>query len=130
MELQISGPEGFSNTIELRKKTFTVGRAFSNDLAFPEDLWLSRFHLSFERKLEQWFVKDLGSRNGTVVNGTLLKQAHQLRPGDRIDAGHFTFRVSEDIPNANHVVSFVPPEPNTPLRDMTMVTSLDEVLGR
>jgi phosphoserine phosphatase RsbU/P len=130
MELQISGPDGFSNTVELRKETFTVGRAFSNDLAFPEDLWLSRFHFSFERKLDQWFVKDLGSRNGTVVNGKLIKQPHQLRPGDRIDAGHFMFRVAEEVPNPNHVVSFVPVEPNAPSRDMTMVTSLDEVLDR
>src|SRR5947209_14574269 len=129
MELQISGPDGFSNTIELRKETFTVGRAFSNDLAFPEDLWLSRFHLSFERKLEQWFVKDLGSRNGTIVNGKPLKQQpHPLRPGDRIDAGHFTFRVPEDVLNPNHVVSFVPAESDAPSR--TMVTSLDDVLDR
>ncbi len=128
MELMISGPEGSSATIEL-KKSLSLGRSADNDLAYPEDPWLSRYHLSFDQEDKGWIVKDCASRNGTVVNATTLKEPHRLKPGDRIYAGHLTIEVRDARARPQHtVISFVPQEKTT--REATIVTSLDKVLGK
>ncbi|HWF45982.1 MAG TPA: FHA domain-containing protein, partial [Bryobacteraceae bacterium] len=95
MELLISGPEGSSTTVPLEADAVSLGRSAENDLAYPEDPWLSRSHLRFERQNDKWFVKDCASRNGTIVNATSLKEAHRLRPGDRIYAGHLVIEIRE-----------------------------------
>lgn len=131
MELLISGPEGSSTNIELRKPTLSLGRSADNDLAYPDDPWLSRYHLTFEKNDDTWFVKDCASRNGTVVNAASLKEPHKMRSGDRIYAGHLTIEVRETLPEApKPVISFVPQEEERITREATIVTSLDKLLGK
>ncbi len=131
MELLISGPEGSSTNIELRKPTLSLGRSADNDLAYPDDPWLSRYHLTFEKHDEGWFVKDCASRNGTVVNAASLKEPHKMRSGDRIYVGHLTIEVRETLPEApKPVISFVPQEEERITREATIVTSLDKLLGK
>ncbi len=131
MELLISGPEGAFSDIELQKPTLSLGRAPENDLAYPEDPWLSRSHLCFEKHDGDWFVKDCASRNGTVVNAVSLKAPHRLRAGDRIYAGHLTIEVRDNSPELSKpVVSFVPQEEERITREATIVTSLDKLLGK
>src|SRR4051794_37121391 len=131
MELLISGPEGSSTTIPLDKDSLSLGRSPDNDLAYPEDPWLSRYHLSFERSQDVWLVKDCKSRNGTIVNATSLNEPHKLAPGDRIYAGHLTIEVRKPGAKAGkRLVSFVAPEDEKSTREATIVTSLDQVLGK
>ncbi len=130
MELLVSGPEGFFSTVNLNKDVYSIGRSTDNDLAFPEDPWLSRYHLCFERKKNVWSVKDCGSRNGTTINSGTLKEVHRLRPGDRILAGHLTIEVRQPILDVPNVVSFVPQNEDAPMREATIVTSLDKILGK
>jgi phosphoserine phosphatase RsbU/P len=131
MEILISGPEGLSNTVELRKDALSIGRAADNDLPYPEDPWLSRKHLCFERHEGSWFVKDCESRNGTVVNAATLKGPHRLQPGDRIYAGHLTIQVQENAADGKkHIVSFVPQTEEKSTGEATIVTSLDRVLRK
>lgn len=131
MELLISGPDAPSSTVELRKSSLSIGRSADNDLAYPEDPWLSRYHLCFERQQNNWFVKDCGSRNGTTINTTSLKEPHRLRPGDRIVAGHLTIYVQERSTGATqNIVSFVPEGEEKSTHEATIVTSLDKVLGK
>src|SRR5690348_17229811 len=89
-ELVIEVPGTSSYRITLDKERYRLGRSAGNELSFPFDPKLSREHLVFERSTEGWIVRDLGSRNGTQINGAPLTQATQLRPGDRIMAGHLT----------------------------------------
>lgn len=128
MELVISGPEGSPRSIELTQN-LSLGRSADNDLAYPQDPWLSRYHLSFETQDGHWFVKDCDSRNGTVINANSLKERRQLRKGDRIYAGHLTIEVRESsrIPEPR-IVSFVPQERRSTVE--TFVTSLDKVLRK
>lgn len=58
-----------------------------------EDILVSRRHCRIEGSAGRWAVTDLGSRNGTFVNGTQLKpdEPHPLRPGDTIRAGPLAF---------------------------------------
>ncbi|HEY7212034.1 MAG TPA: SpoIIE family protein phosphatase [Bryobacteraceae bacterium] len=131
MDLLISGPEGSSTNIELRKPTLSLGRSADNDLAYPDDPWLSRYHLSFEQRDGAWFVKDCASRNGTVVNAATLKEPHRMRAGDRIYAGHLTIEVRDALAEGpKPVISFVPQEEERITREATIVTSLDKLLGK
>ena len=131
MELVISGPKGLSTTCELNKDTVSLGRAVDNDLAYPDDPWLSRFHLCFERQSGGWIVKDRDSRNGTIVNAANLKAPHPIKPGDRIYAGHLTIEVREkESESKQNVIRFVPQQEEKSTREATIVTSLDKVLGR
>ncbi len=131
MELVIKGPEGSPTTIPLDKEALSLGRAADNDLAYPEDPWLSRYHLCFERQESEWIVKDCASRNGTIVNATSLKEPHRLAAGDRIYAGHLTIEVRmPGVKSPKRVVSFVTPEDEKSTREATIVTSLDQVLGK
>lgn len=131
MELLISGPNGSPTRVELRNVTLSLGRSAENDLAYPEDPWLSRYHLSFEQNAGNWFVKDCASRNGTVVNATNLKGSHKIKAGDRIYAGHLTIEVRESASEPRRpVISFVAKEEEKITREATLLTSLDKVLDK
>lgn len=77
---------------------YVLGRLQSNDLSFPEDGSLSKQHVAFEREGDDWTVVDLGSRNGTFVNGERLTARRRLSLGDAIRAGQITltFRPAGD----------------------------------
>ncbi|MEM1226962.1 MAG: SpoIIE family protein phosphatase [Planctomycetota bacterium] len=45
---------------------------------------VSRFHAKIVRQGEEWAIEDMGSRNGTFVNGKLLAKPHMLAQGDRV----------------------------------------------
>jgi serine phosphatase RsbU (regulator of sigma subunit)/pSer/pThr/pTyr-binding forkhead associated (FHA) protein len=131
MELLISGPNGSPTRVELRNAPLSLGRSAENDLAYPEDPWLSRYHLSFEQNAGSWFVKDCASRNGTVVNATSLKEPHKMKAGDRIYAGHLTIEVRESASEPRRpVISFVAREEEKITREATLLTSLDKVLDK
>lgn len=129
LELVISSPEGRARTVELNESSIALGRSAENQLAYPDDPWLSRFHLLFEQLNGVWIVRDCGSRNGTILNAALLNGIHKLQPGDRIQAGNLTIQV-RIAPEQERIVSFVPDEAESSVRDLTVVTSLDRVLSQ
>ncbi|NQV26405.1 MAG: FHA domain-containing protein [Rhodopirellula sp.] len=61
----------------------TVGRDGDNDVVIP-DARCSREHCMFRKINNNWYVCDLGSSNGTFVNGNRVERLQKLRPGDRI----------------------------------------------
>jgi len=131
MEILILGAEGGSSTVPLQKDTLSLGRAADNDLPYPNDPWLSRYHLRFERTPEGWLVRDLNSRNGTIFDAESLKGSRAIGPGNRIYAGHLTIEVRDSADSSRRsIVNFVPPQSESTERRSTMVTNLDQVLGR
>ena len=83
--LEVWGPGG-RELRPLDSERITVGSVDSNDLVV--DLpGVSRVHAVFERFSESWTVRDLGSRNGTFVNGTRTIGERALHPGDEIVLG-------------------------------------------
>jgi sigma-B regulation protein RsbU (phosphoserine phosphatase) len=78
---------GAVRTVRLDQHRYMLGRLRSNDISFPDDGSLSKQHLAFEREGEGWVVVDLGSRNGTFVNGTRVLDRRRLEPGDIVRAG-------------------------------------------
>jgi len=88
--LRVTSPDGRTRTVELQGATLILGRAKDNDLSFPEDDGLSREHLKLEWKEDHWTIEDLGSKNGTFVNGHQVTRPQALQPGDRISASCVT----------------------------------------
>ncbi len=66
----------------------TVGNAAENDISLPDDPTASHLHAVLERFPAGWCVTDLGSSNGTWVNGERIWSSRRLRPGDEIRIGH------------------------------------------
>ena len=75
-----------------RHETFVVGRSSQVQFPVPEDGFLSRNHFLIEFNPPVCFLRDLGSTNGTKVNGTRV-DAVRLRDGDAISAGESSFVV-------------------------------------
>jgi FHA domain/Domain of unknown function (DUF1707) len=69
-----------------------VGRAPNCDCVVPEEC-VSRRHAQIWREGDRWYLRELGSRNGTRVNGTRVIERVELRPGDRVSLGGATYRV-------------------------------------
>src|SRR5579884_2856839 len=106
-ELVIHTPDGRTRSVPMETERLSLGRSSSNELCYADDAGLSRQHLAFERNGEQWTIRDLGSKNGTLVNGTRISGAQQLRSGDRITAGHLIIEYRE--PGAMAPVPTTPP---------------------
>jgi pSer/pThr/pTyr-binding forkhead associated (FHA) protein len=76
--------------------TLTLGRSKSNPIVL-EDRLLSRKHaeLAVEQAPDgrtRYFLKDLESKNGTYLNGQLIRRREPIKHGDRIRIGDFIFR--------------------------------------
>jgi pSer/pThr/pTyr-binding forkhead associated (FHA) protein len=78
------------NEYPLAEKTISIGRKHGNDIQL-NDLTVSGRHALINATLpDQVFVEDLGSTNGTLVNGNHIKKT-LLRHGDIIQTGHHQF---------------------------------------
>lgn len=76
--------------------TLSIGRSAGNDIALDDD-WISAQHLRLSRQNGSWVAEDLGSTNGTRVNGRPLKGAAKVRPGDVLDLGRVKLRLVERV---------------------------------
>ena len=94
-ELRITTPDSAVRVVKLAGDRLTLGRSSATDLCYPEDSGLSRQHLAFEREGADWRLRDLGSKNGTVVNSVRITGAVKLSPGDQLAAGHLLIEFAE-----------------------------------
>jgi len=89
-KLIITNGEQEGQEIPLRLQTVTIGRASTKatwEIGL-QDPSVSRPHARLEQVQGKWMIKDLGSSNGTSVNGKELKEdGHPLRDGDLIALG-------------------------------------------
>jgi hypothetical protein len=69
-----------------------VGRAPNCDCVLPQNC-VSRRHAQLWRDGERWYLRDLGSRNGTRVNGVRVIERTEVRPGDRVNFGGAIYRL-------------------------------------
>ncbi len=127
-ELLITRPDGAARRVPLECQPVTVGRSSASDLCYPDDAGLSRRHLVVEPEADGWVARDLGSKNGTLINGARLTDGHHLSPGDRITAGHLVLEFSSTTSSPETVI-FVEGPPSESPASSTLVTSLEGVLG-
>lgn len=85
-------------------KKLHVGRDSHNDIVVP-DLRCSREHCLFRKLNGCWYICDLGSSNGTFVNGTRIERLERLQPGDRVRIGSQRLLYAATVVNPGEVVA-------------------------
>ena len=85
---------GETKTWVLESSPTRAGRASTNGIRLPDGT-VSKEHAEFTLAGGRWQVSDLGSRNGTRLNGRLLGQAEPIQPGDTIEIGQVALRATE-----------------------------------
>jgi FHA domain/Domain of unknown function (DUF1707) len=80
--------------LALPERDVTLGRSRDCDCVLAEPS-VSRRHAELRRDGGRWLLRDLGSRNGTRVNGVRLLDEAEVGPGDRVSFGDARFRLGE-----------------------------------
>jgi len=92
----VSGPV-LGRRIEVRGGSIVrIGRTGKSDYPIPEDGYLSGLHFSVEFDGTQCRIRDLGSSNGTFVNGSRVTE-QVVQEGDSVVAGGSTFCIHVDL---------------------------------
>jgi|SRR2546428_1334173 len=74
------------------RATNAIGRDAGNDIALPDEAASAR-HAVLEQRDEEWWIEDLGSTNGTLVNGVKIEKRERVRFGDEIAIGRVALRL-------------------------------------
>ena len=88
----VAGPQTGRDFTFDQHDTFMIGRSEDAQFCLPQDRFFSRHHCILEIAPPQCFLRDLGSTNGTFVNGIRVETAH-LKHGDRIQGGETVLEV-------------------------------------
>lgn len=128
-ELVIRDLDGQTSTIALDRDRITLGRSSANELSYPDDIGLSRQHLAIAGRDGKWTVEDLGSKNGTLLNGARIEKPMPFGPGDRVSAGHLTIEFAGFGGANQNTVMFVENKEQFSNSATTVVASLGAVLG-
>jgi Inner membrane component of T3SS, cytoplasmic domain len=75
-------------------RRFTIGRAMACDFTLA-DLSVSRWHARLYREEEKWLLSDLGSTNGTRLNGWRVTTGVPVKPGDHVSFGSVSFVITD-----------------------------------
>ncbi|EPX61446.1 Adenylate cyclase [Cystobacter fuscus DSM 2262] len=105
-QIIINGPGYFDTSYELPEGVTYLGRADENDIVLGGDL-VSRRHARLVLEGDQLRVEDLGSRNGSRLNGTLFQGSADLRPGDTISLGENSVSVRQAQQSENVATEMV-----------------------
>jgi hypothetical protein len=77
---------------ELNSDPLTVGRGGQNHVVLARDEFSSAAHARFDARRDGVYVEDLGSTNGTFVNGVRVGRSRRLAPGDVVRVGETELR--------------------------------------
>jgi hypothetical protein len=83
------------SAVSITEGTYIIGRSRSADL-FIDDPSASRRHARIIVSLGETYLEDLGSKNGTLLNGARLAGTRKLGVGDRITIGSHHFSMSPE----------------------------------
>ena len=78
--------------VPLDKERVTIGRKPQNDVQI-ENLAVSGEHACIVTILNDSFLEDLGSTNGTLVNGVRIERPERVRSGDELAIGRVALRL-------------------------------------
>jgi Fe-S-cluster-containing hydrogenase component 2 len=85
-QLKVTAGPRAGSTLQLRLPATTFGRGAENDYRFAEDTQMSRNQCTIVFESGRFLIRDLGSTNGTLVNGNPVTEI-ELRTGDVIEFG-------------------------------------------
>ncbi|NTX40144.1 FHA domain-containing protein [Myxococcus sp. CA033] len=98
----VAGPKS-GEEFSLEDGEYVIGRAADNPICIP-DTSVSRKHVMVRKAGAGWMVSDLGSGNGTLVNGEAIGEETPLANGDVITLGDTELRF-EDVVNSTMMVA-------------------------
>ncbi len=119
--VEVRGPQG-THLVELTTDRSSLGRATTNDVVILLDPTVSRLHAVIERYPTGFCVRDLGSANGTFVNGEPVVGEARLRTGDelRLGSSRLTFFAVGDDETEITAVAEGPPTLTPRERDLLL----------
>ena len=92
-------------TFNLKDGAITIGRSDDNDIQI-KDSTVSSQHAKIVTYYEASYIEDLGSTNGTFVNGKRI-QKHILNPGDVVSLGTHTLKMENEQGSGDVTGSFI-----------------------
>src|SRR3954470_3738882 len=96
-ELSLVLPDGMERSIPLSGAT--IGRRADADVVI-DDASVSRRHAQLIRRGDAWYVADIGSRNGTTLNGQAVTREVRLSDGDILELGEARLTIQLGSPHA------------------------------
>ena len=120
VELCVVGGKHAGQSISLTKKKFLIGREQDCQLR-PNSELVSRHHCVFTVDDFAVRLRDLGSTNGTSVNGERIRKETVLASGDRVVVGNLEFKIKVDATTADPA----PQEAAVPPTEDTVVSGID-----
>jgi hypothetical protein len=122
--LEVQTPQG-RTLVPLEGDRLTLGKDPSNDVVISWDPTVSRLHALLELIGPGWCVRDLSSRNGTMVNGERIWGERPLRPADEIRVGVTTIVFRSDQPSKQELATATPaPPPRITAREKEVLVAL------
>lgn len=103
-ELTVVGGKHAGQVIALNRRKFLIGREQDCQLR-PNSEMVSRHHCVFSLDDYSVRLRDLGSTNGTLVNGVRIQKETVLAPNDHIVIGNLEFRLSVRAGQASESIS-------------------------
>lgn len=113
----VAGPQTGRTFSFDQHDTFMIGRSEDSQFCLPHDRFFSRHHCLIEIAPPQAFLRDLGSTNGTFVNGLRVDSTY-LKPGDRIQGGETVLEVAVSADGAEPTIS----KPTTEKTEPSIIT--------
>jgi predicted component of type VI protein secretion system len=101
-----------------------IGRSPLSDVVLGGDNQASRTHAVLDRIAGRWILRDIGSRNGTRVNGRRVLDPVRLRPGDEITIGRSALVLQALPPADDPVTEHQPPPPALTARERDVLLAI------
>jgi len=98
LEISVQSADGARRRVPLDRDRLTIGRSRESDIFLP-DQWLSRHHAEIRVRSEGVFVSDLGSKNGTLLNGARIDGEMRLAAGDVLTLGEHLLTLAPEEPD-------------------------------
>ena len=107
-----------------------IGRSKNNEICLAADSAVSRFHAEITVEGAQYFVNDVGSHNGTFVNGRPVETRTPLKVDSCVQIGNTVIRFSNPEVTSDGIRVHVPqPEPDDDLAGHSVILSASQVVG-
>jgi serine phosphatase RsbU (regulator of sigma subunit) len=123
--LEICGPDGAASRIPLAGARFIIGRAADATIRLDSDMVSRRHAELFRDPFGRWWVRDLGSHNGTLVGGERIGD-RMLRLGEAVEIGRHVLRVTSEgqINYSGAAGRAAVPVTDEPAKSVTTLTEL------
>lgn len=96
--------DGQATPFELKLDETIIGRLPECDIQLPSNM-VSRKHAKVIRDGANFLIEDMGSGNGTFLNGQKIEGSQRLKPNDRVKFGPMLMRFDSDVPDEDDSAS-------------------------